>query len=364
MGTFRTILVCLLVAGARGAAPSGAQHQDSAPAAHFILVGDTGTGDERARRVAGQIQRTVGHAPVSHVFLLGDNVYEHGEARFIGTRFLDVYRDVVSAGVRIHAALGNHDVERCRESGVRPVPRNEDAYALSPECEVDAHLATPEFGYRDGFRYYSVQIPGTASDGSGRVSGERGAPPSPATPLVEVFVLDSNTLGETQTKLRNGSDDAQLGWVSRALGSSRARWKVVAIHHPMYTPRRCKWWRFGCRGEDDALGPELEPIFRAHGVDIVFQGHQHLYARLKPQHGIRYFVTGAGGKKADSARNDERTVPREDRGAFTHFVYVRAAGDRLSYCVMDAEGKVRDSGSFARGDVADREVEDDLCAVP
>ena len=352
MGTFRTILVCLLVAGARGAAPSGAQHQDSAPAAHFILVGDTGTGDERARRVAGQIQRTVGHAPVSHVFLLGDNVYEHGEARFIGTKFLDVYRDVVSAGVRIHAALGNHDVERCRESGVRPVPRNEDAYALSRECEVDAHLATPEFGYRDGFRYYSIEIPENSPAGS------RGNPP------VEVFVLDSNTLATEKTKIEDGTDEPQLRWLAEALRVSQARWKVVAIHETLYTPTKCQWFGLICRGDDADLRSELEPIFTEHGVDVVFQGHQHFYSRLKPQRGIRYFVTGAGGKKPDSARDDERAVRREDRGAFNHFMYIRATEDRFTYCAVDAGGDIRDSGSFARGDVTDEELEGYVCPGP
>ena len=353
-----TILVLVMAAGACGtrvpagttAAPiSGVRQADSIDAARFILVGDTGTGDDRALRIAEQIRRQAEAVPLSHVFLLGDNVYEHGSAGLIASKFLDVYRGVLSLGVKIHAALGNHDVEYCEESGLRPVPRDESAYELSRRCEVDSHLATPEFGYRNGFRYYSIEIPGEAS----------GQPP-----LVEVFVLDSNTLGRTQMKLRHGPDEPQLRWLAEALGSSRARWKVVAIHHPVYTPRRCKWWRFGCRGEDDALGPELEPIFRAHGVDAVFQGHQHLYARLEPQHGIRYFVTGAGGKKADSARNDERTVPREDRGAFNHFVYVHATEDRFIYCAIDAGGEIRDSGSFAPGAVTDEELEGAACSAP
>ncbi len=351
MGIFRTILVCLLVAGARGAAPSAAQHQGSAPAAHLILVGDTGTGDERARKVAARIRHTAEQLPVSHVFLLGDNVYEHGEARLIASRFLEVFRGVLSLGVRIHAALGNHDVERCRESGVRPIPRDEHAYALSRDCEVEAHLATPEFGYRDGFRYYSIEISG-------------GRPQSSPTPLVEVFVLDSNTLGKDDTMIEDGTDDPQLRWLAEALRGSRARWKVVAMHGTMYTPRRCQWLGFICRGDDAVLRAELEPIFLEHGVDAVFQGHQHLYARLRPQRGIRYFVSGAGGKKPDSARDDERVVRREDRGAFNHFVYLHATRDRLTYCAIDADGKTRDGGSFARGDLTDEEFHGDVCPEP
>ena len=351
-GIFRIVLAVLVAAGATGSAPPGARGQGPGLAARFILVGDTGTGDERALGVAAQIRRHAEAVPVSHVFLLGDNVYEHGEARFITRKFLDVYREVLSLGVRIHAALGNHDVERCRESGVRPVPRDESAYALSHECEVDAHLATREFGYRDGLRYYSIEIPGSGPAGS---SGN---------PLVEVFVLDSNTLGGEETKIEPGTDEPQLRWLAGALAGSRARWKVVAMHGTIYTPTRCQWLGLVCRGDDAVLRSELEPIFTEHGVDVVFQGHQHFYARLKPQRGIRYFVTGAGGKRPDSARKDGRAIRREDRGAFNHFVYVHATRDGFSYCAIDAEGNVRDSGSFARGAVTDEAFAGDLCPEP
>ena len=70
----------LLALGAAAFLPavlmSGTRSPDPGDAARFILVGDTGTGDERARSVAAQIRRTAEAASVSNVFLLGDNVYE------------------------------------------------------------------------------------------------------------------------------------------------------------------------------------------------------------------------------------------------------------------------------------------------
>ena len=342
-----------ILTGPPGGAAFGARLQDTVPAARFIFVGDTGTGDDRARGVAAQIRRQAEAVPVSHVFLLGDNVYEHGHAESIGNRFLDVYRGVFSLGVRIHAALGNHDVEHCEESGLRPVRRDGSAYEPSPGCELRSHLATPEFGYRDGLRYYSVEIPAERPDWPRNGRGGQDDAPSREPPLVEVFVLDSNTLGTEQTKLTHGTDQPQLRWLAEALQRSNARWKVVAMHHPTYAPKRCQWFRFGCRREDEALRAALEPIFREYGVDVVFQAHQHLYARLRPQHGIRYFVTGAGGKEPDSFHEDGRTVSREDRGSFNHFLYVRATEDQFGYCVVDANGNLRDGGSFRRGDTAD-----------
>lgn len=293
------------------------------------------------------IRRQSEVVPVSHVFLLGDNVYEHGHARSISNRFLDVYEGVSSLGVRIHAALGNHDVEHCGDSGLRPVPRDESAYRLSSGCDVQFHLTTPEFGYRNGLRYYSIEIPAQLP-GWRRDGGAGRDPTAEGPPLVEVFVLDSNTLSGSDQKLETGSDEPQLRWLAGALQRSRASWKVVAMHHPIYSPKRCMWFRFRCRDEDEVLRAELEPIFREYGVDIVFQAHQHLYARLLPQHGIRYFVTGGGGRETDAFRKDERTVPRNDRGSFNHFVYVHVTEDRFGYCVIDADGDIRDGGSFGR----------------
>lgn len=333
-----------------------ALHRDTVRAARFIFVGDTGTGDERASGVAAQIRRSAEAVPVSHVFLLGDNVYGYQSAQSIASRFLDVYRGVFSLGVRIHAALGNHDLDHCGDSQLRPVPRDESAYQVSPRCSVESQLATPELGFPDGLRYYSIEIPGEhpgwRRDGSGRQ--DRPRPDEP--PLVEVFVLDTNTLGRKQTRLTRGSDEPQLRWLAEALQRSNARWRVVAMHHPIYAPTRCWWFRFLCRNDDRTLRAQLEPIFRAHGVDVVFQAHQHLYARLRPMGGIRYFVTGAGGKGTDSFRDDRRTVPREDGGSFNHFVYVYATEDEFGYCVIDVNGDLRDGGSFASGDTTDREV--------
>ena len=340
---FGGALGAALLACAGGAAPlsfppAAARTAGAVPgeaAARFLLVGDTGTGDRRARRVAAALGRHAGRTGASHVFFLGDNVYEEGEARLIGPRYLDVYGELFAAGLTPHAALGNHDVLRCRGAERRPLPRDASAYLPASDCWVEDHLATAEFGYRDGFRYYSVEIHGSAEE------ARRG-------PLVEVFVLDTNTLGAAQAKVGPGVDEPQRRWLGEALGRSRALWRVVAMHHPLVAPERCRWLVFGCRGDDAALRAELEPIFLEHGVDAVFQAHQHLYARLEPRHGIHYFVTGAGGKHADSFRPDPRTVPRADRGAFNHFMAVEATEERFRYAVVDAAGNLRDEGGFGR----------------
>lgn len=372
-GAVGSILVLAMVACASGTGTSVSTgwmgsavfdvlHQDPVRAARLVFVGDTGTGNERASGVAAQIRRAAEAVPVSHVFLLGDNVYGFQGGRSIATRFLDVYRGVLSLGVRIHAALGNHDLDHCGDSGLRPVPRDESAYRASSRCSVDYQLATPDLGFPDGLRYYSIEISGEHPGWRRHEGGRQDSRQPDEPPLVEVFVLDTNTLGRKQTRLRRGLDESQLRWLADALERSDARWKVVAMHHPIYAPTRCWWFRFMCRNDDPTLRAQLEPVFRRHGVDVVFQAHQHLYARVRPIGGIRYFVTGAGGQKPDSFRDDERTVPRDDGGSFNHFMYIYATEDQFSYCVIDANGDLRDGGRFARGDATDRQ--DNPCSAP
>ncbi len=325
---------------------SGGNRAAGQEEARLVFVGDTGSGDRRAGAVRDAILDTVGAAGASHLFLLGDNVYDNGEAEHIAPRFVDLYRPVLGLGVAIHAALGNHDVRKCEGTTRRPVPRDASAYVPARDCWAADHLATPEFGYREGARYYVVTIPDGASGGGS------GSSLTLDSPLVDVFVLDSNTLGDDQNRLDEGEDHDQLEWLDAALSASTARWRVVAMHHPIHSPSRKRFWFFR-RGPDRHLRAQLEPLFLEHGVDVVFQGHQHLYARLRPQGGVRYVVTGGGSRRPDAFESDDETYPRDDRGRFNHFVYVRATAERFEYCVVDDDQVVRDGGWFAAGDGAD-----------
>ena len=49
-----------------------------------------------------------------------------------------------------------------------------------------------------------------------------------------------------------------------------------------------------------------------YGVSVVFTGHDHIYERIKPQKGIKYFVTGSGGQLR-AGRLPERASPFRQR---------------------------------------------------
>src|SRR5258705_299327 len=110
---------------------------------------------------------------------------------------------------------------------------------------------------------------------------------------VGFWVLDSDLL-----------DPQQRAWIEGALTQSTDDWKICYFHHPLYSDGRT-------HGSQVDVRVILEPLFVAHGVNVVFSGHDHVYERLKPQKGITYFVSGAGGqlRKGDVRRRPSYVAP-------------------------------------------------------
>ncbi len=311
-----------------------------------VFLGDTGTGKKGQKGVRYEILETAERVEIDRIFMAGDNIYKNGKPKHFGEKFLDIYDPLFEQGIQFHAALGNHAVQRCdaAPSNNDPFPRDATAYRNNPnKCWADQHLALPQFGYVNSFRYYSIAIGGTG------------------VPLAEVFVLDSNTLDSSQTKLKSkNSDQAQLDWLVEALGGSLAHWRIVMLHHPIYTPRADRL--FGHRSELK-MRQQLEQLLIGGHVDAVIQGHNHFYARLKPQQGVRYFVTGSGGAGAYGFKPDGMTIDRPDQGKFNHFMLVDLSLEKFRYCSIDLEGRVRDGGWFAKGDPQDTPYAPGSCPI-
>jgi predicted MPP superfamily phosphohydrolase len=142
---------------------------------------------------------------------------------------------------------------------------------------------------------------------------------------VRFFVLDSNQL-----------DRLQLAWVENALKEAREAWKIAYFHHPLYSDG-------GRHGSEVELRVLLEPLFVKYGVNVVYSGHDHIYERVKPQKGISYFVSGAGGelRRGDLKRSTITAAGfDEDRS----FMLNEVAGDDLFFQVISRTGQTVDQG--------------------
>ena len=295
---------------------------------YLAFLGDSGTGNARQRRVSAQLQRVADTNKLDYVFLLGDNIYNKGESKYIKPKFLDVYQPLFAKDIPFHAALGNHDVKSCDLAESDPLPRDAGAYE---DCEVSDQLAEMRLGYPEGERYYSVTGPG-------------------APALFEVFVIDTNTLA-TRHYLDEDlpPDRSQLTWLRQALEASNATWKIVAMHNAMHTPDPKTFLGIQGHNPERGLQLQLEELFREERVDVVFQGHNHFYARLLPLDGVRYFISGGGGKRPYAFKSKPGyVVPNAGRGKFNHFVHLRVSKTAFDFCAVDADGNIRDSGGFRR----------------
>ena len=113
------------------------------------------------------------------------------------------------------------------------------------------------------------------------------------------------------------------------------RWTVVAFHHPVFSP--------GLEhGSTPGFRPSLPRLFRHKGVDLVLNGHDHIYAPTKPLRKIRYVVTGGGGASIYGCSHRwyvRKCVERH------HFLYVIARQEKLVIRAVPDTGDVFDTFS-------------------
>jgi predicted phosphodiesterase len=145
------------------------------------------------------------------------------------------------------------------------------------------------------------------------------------------FALDSNYM-----------DKDQIAWLEKELAASGSDWKIAYFHHPLYSTG-------GTHGPSLDLRAVLEPLFIKYDVSVVFAGHEHFYERMKPQHGIQYFISGAGGqlRRGDIHRQDPMAVGfDQDRS----FMLAEIAGKEMSFEAVSRTGKSVDKGTIVQLD--------------
>ncbi|HKQ75766.1 MAG TPA: metallophosphoesterase [Blastocatellia bacterium] len=269
-----------------------AQNENRAkPSVIFAVIGDTGTGDEAQLSVARQMVKQREKTPFEFVLMLGDNIYEKGEEKNIKSHFEEPYKDLLAAGVKFYASLGNHDIIR----------------------GLDFQTNYQNFNM-GGRRYYNFTKGGSEN----------------YEVLLEFFALDSNLMTPEQLK-----------WMDETLRASKARWKISFSHHSIYSSARM-------HGQYVKLRAQLEPLYVKHGVDAVFSGHSHCYERVKPQKGVHYFTQGASGEI--KRKTLDRTTPiyavGEDEK--NSFLIVQAGEDELKVEAIAADGALIDSYTIKR----------------
>jgi hypothetical protein len=255
----------------------------------FAVIGDSGRGDQPQNEVAQQMIAWRARFPFDFVLMLGDNIYGPHTPRDYQLKFEEPYRGLLDAGVSFHAAIGNHD---------DPGGINYAGFNMG------------------GRRYYTFRR------AEHRLSALTGAG-------IRFFALDSRSF-----------DSEQLQWLERELAQSGTTWKICFFHHPLYTSGR---YASSAR----SLRRVVEPILVKGDVDIVLSGHEHFYERIKPQHGITYFVSGAAGSlRAGDIQPTTLTAKGFDEDY--SFILMEVSGDDLYFQALSRRGVTVDAGVISR----------------
>jgi tartrate-resistant acid phosphatase type 5 len=200
-----------------------------------LTLGDFGQGTAAQKQVAAAMLQAQRQTPFDFALTLGDNFYSTGMHSPEDPRWQTWWSELYDPlGLKFYATFGNHDW------GHVDSPAAEMLYARqSPSWRLPA----PYYTYTAG--------------------------------PVQFFALDTNEVSE-----------AQLGWLKDELAKSRARWRVVYGHHPIYSA--------GQHGDSATLIARLLPVLKDR-VDVYFAGHDHDLQHLKPEGGVHFFINGGGG---------------------------------------------------------------------
>jgi predicted phosphodiesterase len=145
--------------------------------------------------------------------------------------------------------------------------------------------------------------------------------------------------------------------LEKVLAAAKEDWKIMVHHHPVYVSEQGAygntWVQNSTHGDPDVM--HLKKLYEMYGVDLVFNGHIHLYERTWPianntvdtENGVTYITTGGG-----NTRQGKHAVNRAWYSAsvrdVNHFLNINIVGKTLYGQAIDTLGIVFDSWSMEK----------------
>lgn len=124
---------------------------------------------------------------------------------------------------------------------------------------------------------------------------------------------------------------AQYAWLENDLSATAKQWKFLVFHEP--------GWSAGGHSKTSDVQKYIQPLCLKHGVDVVFAGHNHYYARCAVT-GVQHITTGGGGAPLYASDADLPYVVKV-AGVY-HFCEVDIKGRDLNFKAIDINGAVID----------------------
>ena len=269
------VLVLFIFAGVVCTKPKPAIEPISKAETAFLFFGDWGTGGKEQREVAKGMQSFCANHTCDFAALLGDNFYPSGVKSVDDpqwkTKFSDIYGPL---GLVFYVALGNHDYQGNTKAQI-------DYTKQSKIWRMDAAYFSYTFGGAD------------------------------------FFVVDTN---------EKKFDAAQHKWLREGLANSKANWKIVYGHHPIFS--------YGAHGDTPYLVTDLLPVVE-NQADFYLCGHDHDLQVLKGSDRLNTIVSGAAAQL--------RPVKRGSRSQFAAsalgFSHLQLKADSAVLNMLGKDGK-------------------------
>ena len=262
------VLTLLLLLPLQLLAQSSASRQ-GAGSLRFLVISDWGgKGGTTQVAVAQQMGRAAAAQKSSFVITCGDNYHGSGIASANSPSWKTEYEDIYSNPslmIPWYAALGNHDNRGKADAEI-------DYSKISSRWKMPA-------------RYYTHT---EKIDGTNEVLFVH-LDTSP-------FVIEYQKKGSAY-HVKGQDTKVQARWLESVLGASRARWKIMVGHHPVYSAATS-------HGDTKELIADVLPVLQKYGVQVYFCGHDHVLQHLVDG-GVNFFVCGGGSSpRKVNHRND------------------------------------------------------------
>jgi tartrate-resistant acid phosphatase type 5 len=286
---------------------------------NFLVFGDWGVnGATGQAQVAAQMARTAADTGAAFMLAVGDNFYEVGVKDVNDPQWQTSFERVYAAPslqIPCYAILGNHDYCGNCDAQIE-YGQSHPRWIMPARYYTRSHrigeTGTLQFFYIDTNpfikEYHAVPK----------------LPPNPTEHDRKAFEARSNMLANVSSQ-----DTArQIAWLNDALANSKADWKVVVGHHPIYSG--------GTHGDQPELIEQILPILRRYGVHVYIAGHDHDLQHLQSG-GIDFLCSGAAGAKLYPLRHtDETKFAQEAFG----FMSVSLQRDQMKVSLIDNLGKI------------------------
>lgn len=145
-----------------------------------------------------------------------------------------------------------------------------------------------------------------------------------------------------------------LEWLEKDAASSDAFWKILTLHQPPYYTN--------ITGGNEEVHAMVPPAAERAGIDFVFSGHDHSYARTEPllngevdQNGIVYYICGSSGEKSYEIKdNKDFHFAKLDDDYTGIYLGVNATSTKMTVNVYETDGSIIDTYSKSRDDSCDK----------